>query len=341
MSLSRESDNFEDHVFKKSLQGYVSKGFLKIGDNVGKLANKSTPLVPLSLIHTLSQGQSGSREGYIKATQLQNELSYTRALPTQSDPRQKELMMKMKSKYQAEYSDYGTQGYEEDLQMLMSPELMVLSNTNENVNKTHNQQRGNVNSNEKDSNNLYDKLKKANDIESTMKKTFVLNSRKDPNNMLIAKENKEFDQNFGSVTGPYEKQLDHVRKKLKADSSLGNFFKNNMLTMEIQSKIDDNQIRFSSKLGGATRTDKDNHEYFHQKFLAKKAKSNQDLSSDNSTKGTRAYRQGELPDILISYKDILNPLINLATFDVTIAQEIFVPIFVEIFKDAKDDDTKK
>ena len=41
----------------------------------------------------------------------------------------------------------------------------------------------------------------------------------------------------------------------------------------------------------------------------------------------RKYRVGELPDIQISYRDLLLPLMAIIKNDVTIATEIFVEIF--------------
>lgn len=50
----------------------------------------------------------------------------------------------------------------------------------------------------------------------------------------------------------------------------------------------------------------------------------------------RKYRIGELPDIQIDFKDVLMPLMAIVRADSTIATEIFVEIFQEIYKDQKD-----
>lgn len=47
----------------------------------------------------------------------------------------------------------------------------------------------------------------------------------------------------------------------------------------------------------------------------------------------RKYRMGELPDIQINYKDVLLPLMAMIKNDPTIATEIFVEIFSELYKD--------
>ena len=42
---------------------------------------------------------------------------------------------------------------------------------------------------------------------------------------------------------------------------------------------------------------------------------------------------GELPDIQIHYKDVLLPLMALVRRDSTIATEVFVELFAQIYKD--------
>ena len=46
----------------------------------------------------------------------------------------------------------------------------------------------------------------------------------------------------------------------------------------------------------------------------------------------RKYRIGELPDIQIPYKDLLLPLMAIMKSDTTIATEIFVEVFTELYK---------
>ena len=50
----------------------------------------------------------------------------------------------------------------------------------------------------------------------------------------------------------------------------------------------------------------------------------------------RKYRIGELPDIQIDFKDVLMPLMAIVRSDSTIATELFVEIFQEIYKGLKD-----
>lgn len=50
---------------------------------------------------------------------------------------------------------------------------------------------------------------------------------------------------------------------------------------------------------------------------------------DDFMKTLRAYRKGELPDIMIRYEDILEPLTVLCFSDPLVAQEILVPIFIQ------------
>jgi DNA-dependent protein kinase catalytic subunit len=50
----------------------------------------------------------------------------------------------------------------------------------------------------------------------------------------------------------------------------------------------------------------------------------------------RKYRIGELPDIQIDFKDVLMPLMAIVRSDSTIATELFVEVFQEIYKGLKD-----
>ena len=49
---------------------------------------------------------------------------------------------------------------------------------------------------------------------------------------------------------------------------------------------------------------------------------------------------GELPDIQIHYKDVLLPLMALVKRDSTIATEVFVELFSQIYKDTLDDEKR-
>ena len=54
----------------------------------------------------------------------------------------------------------------------------------------------------------------------------------------------------------------------------------------------------------------------------------------------RQYRIGELPDIQIDFKDMLMPLMAIARADSTIATEVFVEIFKELYSQEKDREIK-
>ena len=54
----------------------------------------------------------------------------------------------------------------------------------------------------------------------------------------------------------------------------------------------------------------------------------------------RQYRVGDLPDIQIDYKDVLLPLMALVRRDSTIATEVFVEIFTEIYINTLDEDRR-
>jgi|LauGreDrversion4_2_1035121.scaffolds.fasta_scaffold06558_8 hypothetical protein len=64
-----------------------------------------------------------------------------------------------------------------------------------------------------------------------------------------------------------------------------------------------------------------------EQFLARQLK-----SMKQSVGLYRKYREGELPDIQIHYQDVLLPLSALVKRDPTIATEIFVELFSEIYK---------
>jgi len=55
----------------------------------------------------------------------------------------------------------------------------------------------------------------------------------------------------------------------------------------------------------------------------------------------RQYRIGELPDIQIDFKDVLMPLMALVRADSTIATEVFVEIFKELYSDEKDREVRQ
>ena len=123
----------------------------------------------------------------------------------------------------------------------------------------------------------------------------------------------------------------------KKNPSLANFFRANLISMNFKSQIDDHQIRFSAKIGEQVKNEGEMIDYFQRANLLQKI---YPQTSKKEFQALREYRDGELPDIQIAYQDILNPLISLATFDKTIAQEILVSIFVEIYKECKSSDTK-
>ena len=51
----------------------------------------------------------------------------------------------------------------------------------------------------------------------------------------------------------------------------------------------------------------------------------------------RDYRVGDLPDIQINHKDVLMPLMALVRRDSTIATEVFVELFIQIYHETRED----
>ena len=132
LSLSRGSEKYNQKIIDKPLSGYVSKGFLRIGENSNKMTNTNTPLIPFSLMYGNTQGSY--RERLVKATQYSisgDDFPNRNRLPTQSDPRQKELMMKIRHKYAPDYTQ-GTSQDPDDLELLMSPDVMTYSKSLDN-----------------------------------------------------------------------------------------------------------------------------------------------------------------------------------------------------------------
>ena len=55
---------------------------------------------------------------------------------------------------------------------------------------------------------------------------------------------------------------------------------------------------------------------------------------------TRSYRKGDLPDIQINHKDVLMPLMALVRRDSTIATEVFVELFIQIYNTTLSEESK-
>ena len=55
----------------------------------------------------------------------------------------------------------------------------------------------------------------------------------------------------------------------------------------------------------------------------------------------RKYRVGELPDIQINFKDVLLPLMGIIKNDATIATEVFVELFQELYKGSNEHEERE
>jgi len=55
----------------------------------------------------------------------------------------------------------------------------------------------------------------------------------------------------------------------------------------------------------------------------------------------RRYKIGDLPDIKIKYRDIIDPLIALAFHDEEIASELLNVVIFEIYKDEESEDNRQ
>lgn len=52
----------------------------------------------------------------------------------------------------------------------------------------------------------------------------------------------------------------------------------------------------------------------------------------------RSYRVGDLPDIQINHKDVLMPLMALVRRDSTIASEVFVELFIQVYNQTRSEE---
>jgi DNA-dependent protein kinase catalytic subunit len=73
-----------------------------------------------------------------------------------------------------------------------------------------------------------------------------------------------------------------------------------------------------------------------QAFIEKKVQ-----QSRSNVTLLRQYRVGELPDIQIDFKDVLGPLMAIVRADQSLATEIFVEVFQEIYKEQKDKESRE
>jgi len=83
----------------------------------------------------------------------------------------------------------------------------------------------------------------------------------------------------------------------------------------------------SSKPSGLAR--KEQNEMDRKRIERKLEKERNEVKVDI----IRTYRQGEIPDIQIPYSDLLLPLMALVRKDSTIATEVMVELFTQIYKE--------
>jgi hypothetical protein len=105
----------------------------------------------------------------------------------------------------------------------------------------------------------------------------------------------------------------------ESQKNLRSFLRANQVNFNQVSQIEDSKVRIQDNFGVAAKKPT----YFNVQ-LSKPVEM-------AGIKTIRTYRLGELPDIQIKYSDLLNPLTVLASQDPKIAQEIFVPLFIEVY----------
>jgi ATP-dependent Clp protease ATP-binding subunit ClpA len=131
-----------------------------------------------------------------------------------------------------------------------------------------------------------------------------------------------------SITTAFKKP---VQKKKEYQSNLGNFIRSNQLSFNQISQIDDNKVRIidSKYLGRQIQKSEVSATVANNRFKKPETKVENASAQEEFMKTLRAYRKGELPDIMIRYQDILEPLTVLCFSDPLVAQEILVPIFIQ------------
>jgi hypothetical protein len=115
------------------------------------------------------------------------------------------------------------------------------------------------------------------------------------------------------------------KEKSTKQASLGVFFRsNNYMFGSAVSQVESNRVRVyvGNRYGRQMKAQQSQF----------KTPTNNLLAMRQSIKTLREYRKGELPDIQIRYIDLIAPLLILCSLDPKVAQEILVPIFIEVYK---------
>ena len=113
------------------------------------------------------------------------------------------------------------------------------------------------------------------------------------------------------------------------------FLTANAITLNQMSVIDGNRIRFNTE-GAQERKTEALREKQRSIFLAR-----QNEMRQKQLHTARKYRIGELPDIEIAHKDLIDPLVDLSIQDVELSSELFISIFTELYKQDEEDHSKK
>lgn len=254
LSLSQKSPQASTQIFPGGLHGYQSTGVLQIGKNKRIKSAFTQPMIPLSLIYgsqTLQFDKKMSQSIFNRFSQFDTGLD----LPTQSDPAQREIMMKTRMKFA-----YG-----------------VNDSQNEEINSVEPSQFGRSESG-------YSKY------------------------------------TIRSAADTIGKTAQVKRLMSKASNRVRSFFKTNRFNWNQVSQLDDNRVRIQKSYKVGTK--------FDDQFKVP----GQLIIQNEGLPTIREYRKGELPDIEISYRDIILPLVIVSSKDAKLAQEILVSIFVEVYK---------
>ena len=151
---------------------------------------------------------------------------------------------------------------------------------------------------------------------------------------MSEKSNKKV--NFGFTHGEAFKVPYPVKKNKRKDNKLGNLLTENEISYKPIEESQSNLIRFVPE--GVSKNNSNfnnkNREQNKNELLMYKWINRQENNQKHQIKLLRRYREGDLPDILIRNRDILDPLMAVCNNNSEISCELILEIIISIYKEA-------
>ena len=149
--------------------------------------------------------------------------------------------------------------------------------------------------------------------------------------------------NFGFTHGEAFKVPYPVNKNKKKESKLRNVWAENELTYQPVDESQSNLIRFVPEgvSKNSSNFNNKNQEQNKNELLMYKWINRQENNQKHQIKLLRRYREGDLPDIQIRNKDILDPLMAVCNNNSEISGELILEIIISIYKEAIYQDKNK